>query len=269
MNLLGIRDASEFEVIETEQLSMKTHFADSFIRAIIQGQKAIVHCEFQTHDSRDVPMPLRMAGYIGAGIEFYKLPIYSHVVYLHPDAGKNDPGAYAQEVPEYNIRIQYRVLRLCEMDGEALLNASRVGLIPFAGLMKPPPQVDPPQWMRQCVQTVEVESLDETQKVETLADLAILSGLTYNFETIHDIISEETVLESSVVQHFIERGILQGKREDLLKTLEVRFQATSAEALKPSLEVIDDLQRLEELFLLALKAPSIDDFTHELLGIKN
>ena len=77
------------------------------------------------------------------------------------------------------------------------------------------------------------------------------------------------MLESSVVQHFIERGILQGKREDLLKTLEVRFQATSAEALKPSLEVIDDLQRLEELFLLALKTPSIDDFTHELLGIKN
>ena len=221
MNLLGIQSAEAFEVIETEQLSMKTHFADSFILVTIHGKKIIVHCEFQTHDSRDVPMPIRMAGYIGSGIEFYKLPIYSHVIYLHPNAGHSDPGEYVQEIPGYNIHIQYRVLRLCEMDGQTLLDTNRIGLIPFAGLMKPPAQVDPLQWMRHCVQAVEAESHDEIQKVETLTDLAILSGLTYNFQTIHDIISEETVLESSVVQHFIEKGIeqgvAQGKREALLQ----------------------------------------------------
>ena len=90
-NILGI-DAEASEIIETEQISMKTHLADSFILATINGEKAIVHCEFQTHDSRDVPMPVRMAGYIGAGIEAYKLPIYSHVIYLHPEAGITDPG---------------------------------------------------------------------------------------------------------------------------------------------------------------------------------
>ena len=56
--LLGI-EADEFEVIETEQLSMKTHVADSFIRVTTGDKQAIVHCEFQTHDSRDAPMPFR------------------------------------------------------------------------------------------------------------------------------------------------------------------------------------------------------------------
>ena len=122
--LLGI-EADKFEVIETEQLSMKTHLADSFIRVTTGSEQAIVHCEFQTHDSRDVPMPFRMAGYIGSAIEFYKLPIYSHVVYLHPTAGRTDPGLYVQEVSGYNIGIQYRVLRLTEMDGQALLDTNR------------------------------------------------------------------------------------------------------------------------------------------------
>ena len=75
--LLGI-EADEFQVIETEQLSMKTHLADSFIRITTGSEQAIVHCEFQTHDSREVPMPFRMAGYIGSALAFYKLPIYSH-----------------------------------------------------------------------------------------------------------------------------------------------------------------------------------------------
>ena len=44
--LLGI-EADEFEVIETEQLSMKTHLADSFIRITTGNEQAIVHCEFR------------------------------------------------------------------------------------------------------------------------------------------------------------------------------------------------------------------------------
>ncbi len=44
--------------------------------------------------------------------------------------------------------------------------------------------------------------MDETLKANYLADLAILSGLVYNLETIRTIIAEETMYESSVVQYF-------------------------------------------------------------------
>ena len=274
--LLGI-EADEFEVIETEQLSMKTHLADSFIRVTTGSEQAIVHCEFQTHDSRDVPMPFRMAGYIGTAIEFYRLPIYSHVVYLHPSAGRTDPGLYVQEVSGYNIGIQYRVLRLTEMDGQALLDTNRVGLVPFAALMQPPASLEAPEWIRHCVRAIEAGSQDETQQRETLADLAILGGLAHNSQTVRDIISEEIVQESSIIQYFseksFEQGIEQGKKqhavEAILSVLEVRFQADVAEKLKPFLGAIDDLERLDHLHRVAARASNIDEFTHALLNLEN
>ena len=270
--LLGI-EADEFQVIETEQLSMKTHLADSFIRVTTGSEQAIVHCEFQTHDSRDVPMPFRMAGYIGSAIGFYKLPIYSHVVYLHPTAGRTDPGLYVQEVSGYNIGIQYRVLRLTEMEGQALLDTNRVGLVPFAALMKPPASLKAPEWIRHCARAIEAGTKDESQQKEMLADLAILGGLAYDSQTIREAISEVIVQESSIIQYFTEQGIEQGKKqyavEAILTVLEVRFQTDVAEKLKPFLGVIDDLQRLDQLHRVAAQASDIDEFTHALLNLEN
>ena len=252
---------------------MKTHLADSFIRVTTGSEQAIVHCEFQTHDSRDVPMPFRMAGYIGSAIEFYKLPIYSHVVYLHPTAGRTDPGLYVQEVSGYNIGIQYRVLRLTEMEGQALLDTNRVGLVPFAALMKPPASLEAPEWIRHCARAIEAGTKDESQQKEMLADLAILGGLAYDSQTIREAIPEVIVQESSIIQYFTEQGIEQGKKqyavEAILTVLEVRFQTDVAEKLKPFLGVIDDLQRLDQLHRVAAQASDIDEFTHALLNLEN
>ena len=282
--LLGI-EADEFQVIETEQLSMKTHLADSFIRVNTGSKQVIVHCEFQTHDSREAPMPFRMAGYIGSALAFYKLPIYSHVIYLHPTAGRTDPGFYVQEVSGYNIGIQYRVLRLTEMDGQALLDTNQVGLVPFAALMKPPAPLEAPEWIRHCVQAIEAGIEDESQQRETLADLAILGGLAYDAQIIREAISEVIVQESSIIQYFTERaleqgieqgleqGIEQGKKqhavEAILTVLEVRFQTEVAEKLKPFLGAIDDLQRLDQLHRVAARASNIDEFTQALLDLEN
>lgn len=270
--LLGI-EADDFEIIETEQLSMKMHLADSFIRITTGNEQAIVHCEFQTHDSRNAPMPFRMAGYIGSAIEFYKLPIYSHVVYLHPTAGRTDPGLYVQEAPGYNIGIQYRVLRLTEMDGQTFLEANRAGLLPFAALMKPPDALEAPEWIAHCARTIDTNTEDESQKREALADLAILGGLVYDSQTIREAISEVIVQESSIIQYFTEKGIEQGKKqyavEAILAVLEVRFQTDVAEKLKPFLGAIDDLQRLDQLHRVAARASNIKEFTDALLNLKN
>ena len=74
----------------------------------IEGEDALIHCEFQTADSTDTPMSRRMAGYIGRAIERYGLPIFSFVIYLRPGAGRRDKGYYIQELPAtallWNIR---------------------------------------------------------------------------------------------------------------------------------------------------------------------
>ena len=57
-----------------------------------------------------------------------------------------------------------------------------------------------------------------------MADLAMLSGLVYNLETITTVIAEETMYESSVVQYFTEKGIEQGIQDSIQEVLALRFQ---------------------------------------------
>ena len=67
---------------------------------MIDGEEVLVHTEFQTTDSRDTPMPIRMASYIIRLIEYYGLPVYSHVSLPPADAGRRDEGLYLQKHPE-------------------------------------------------------------------------------------------------------------------------------------------------------------------------
>ena len=76
-------------------------------------------------------MALRMAGYIIRTVETYRLPVYSGVIYLRPDAGRRDPGHYLQDRTKHRIFIEYQVLRLIEIDGEPILNTKPAGLNPF------------------------------------------------------------------------------------------------------------------------------------------
>ena len=83
---------------------------------------ADVRCEeFQTADSTP-PMPRRMAGYIGRGIEQHGRPIYSSGLYLRPAAGRRDPGHYIQERHGFRVLVQYQVIRLSELDSQRILD---------------------------------------------------------------------------------------------------------------------------------------------------
>ena len=257
------------EVIDTGQPIVESRSMDSLIRVQINGEEALVHNEFQTGESTNTPMPRRMAGYIGRAIESYGLPIYSNVIYLRPDAGQRDAGQYVQERGGYHIVIQYKVIRLIEIEGQAVIEQELWGLLPFAPLMKPPQGMVAAQWLRRCVQTADTLPLDRTNKSNFFTDIAILSGLIHDSQTIINIISEETMYESSIVQHFTERGQRQQSIEYVLDVLEIRFHPSAAETLKPAIETIEDLQLLKQLHRSAMQAPNLDEFKQTLTSMTN
>ena len=170
--------------------------------------------------------------------------------------------------------MQYKVIRLIELDGQGILDAGPPGLLPFAPLMQPPAGVEAEAWLRQCVNRAQAVPMDETRKESYLADLAILSGLVYNLDTIRTIIAEETMYESSVVQYFTEKalkqGIEQGERkqaiESLLEVVELRFGADAAESMIADLAAIDDVPRLNQLHRTAIQASSFEEFRTVFLG---
>ncbi len=262
-------DVEVLGVVDTEQPTVEAHRTDSLIHVQVGVEEALVHHEFQTTDSSP-PMPQRMAGYIGRAIEQHGLPIYSNVIYLRPDAGRTDPGRYLQARHGYRVLVQYKVIRLIELEGQRILDEEHSGLLPFVPLMQRPAGVDAEAWLRQCVHRAQQVPMDETLKANYLADLAILSGLVYEYETIMTIISEAIMYESSVVQYFTEKGIEQGIErggreravEDLLDVLEIRFGLAASDPLAARLGAIDDVQRLKQLFRAAIQVPSLKAFRH-------
>ena len=266
----GLPNITVLEVVTPEQPTVEMHQADTLIKALRDDQEVLVHFEFQTTDSYDPEMPLRMAGYIIRAIEVYRLPVYSNVIYLRPDAGNNDPGKFAQNLERHNISIEYQVFRLIEMNGQEILNLKPVGLIPFTPLMKRPADMDAEQWFRRCVQTA--DGIDVPNKPEYLGSLVVLGNLVYDAQTILKIISEETMQQSSIAEYLApeahEQGVQQGLRESarkhILEVLAIRLQPDVAETFKPTLDAIDDLQRLDQLHRAAILAESSEEFTRAL-----
>ena len=281
------------EVIETELPRVETRLTDSLIRVRIDGEEALVHTEFQTADSTDSPMPIRMASYIIRLIESHGLPVYSCVIYLRPGAGRRDEGYYEQALPGHRVFVEYKVIRLSEMEGQSILEGSQDGLLPFVPLMKRPAGMGSEDWLRQCIRRIDAGSLDQADKVDFLGSLAVLSGLVYDLTTITGLFSEEGVMdaitqESSFAQYLkeqfreqflkqgIEQGIEQGKEqfreqfieqglreravEDILDVLEIRFGPVTADQFADRIAVIDDLQRLKQLHRSAVQVNRLDDF---------
>ena len=271
-------DITVLEIITPEQPTVEMHQADSLIKTIYKGNEILVHFEFQVNDSYDPEMSVRMAGYIMRAIEAYRLPVYSNVIYLRPDAGRNDPGRYEQNIEHHNVSIEYRVFRLIDLDGQKILDSKITGLVPFTPLMGHPTDIDADEWLRRCVQVA--DSIDVPNKAAYLASLSILGNLIYDSQTIMDIILEETMQHASIVEHMapqahklgkaegleqgkaegLEQGKAEGTRKHILEILEIQYGDDTAQDFKPTIESIDDLQRLEKLFRAALQAKNKDEF---------
>lgn len=168
--------------------------------------------------------------------------------------------------------IRYKVIRLSQLAGQAVLDHAFVGLLPFAPLMQPPAGQTEAAWLEQCVARAAALPLDRSNKADFLAGLAILSGLVYNPQTIMATVSKEYLMdlirESSFAQYLAEsareEGIEQGGREraieDLLDVLEIRFALAVSDPLAARLGAIDDVQRLKQLFRAAIQLPSLEAF---------
>ena len=74
--------------------------------------------------------------------------------------------------------------------------------------------------------------------------------------------------EIPIVQYWTEQATAEARRENsrayILKALDARLQLDAARIFKPTLEAIDDVQRLDELHHAAVLADSVEDFRRAL-----
>lgn len=182
--VLGRTDFMFLEFVDGEFTTVEVRRTDNLIKVRLGGEIILVHIEFQVDDSTSNSMVRRNVGYIGRCYEKYGLPILSHVIYLRPNAGRNDPGGIRQEVADYRFIVEYKVIRLIDLDGQSIFESENIGLLPFAPLMQPPSGMEKLQWAIQCNERTKSLSLPSDIRGDLLVSQWILSGLIHSNQAI-------------------------------------------------------------------------------------
>ena len=284
--IVGHSNVKVLENLGTEQPTLKTHRTDSTLKVQLRDETVILHTEMQTDDSRK-PMWARLAGYNGFLINQHEKPVYCNAWYLRPNAGRNDKGYYAYKGMGYEYVLRYKVIRLITIEGQPILEKQVPGLLPFTPLMKPPQGMDSTRWLEQCIDVTACASIDESTRDTLLAALGIFGSLVYEPSLIKQRLPEGIMQNSPFFQEYakemtemtekakqesfregieegIEEGIKRGEKrvaiQGIMDLLQHQFQPDAVEILKPTLESIDDPQRLRELLLVARQVESLERF---------
>ena len=258
--VLELENVEVLENIDTEQQTIIGQRTDSTKRIRVDDHEAILHIELQLRDSTYKPMWARNAAYHGYLVGQHELPVYSNVIYFHPNAGKNDTGKYEYSWRGYKYTLHYKVIRLIDIDGQAVLEMNAPGLLPWTPLMKPPEGMGIEQWAQECVDVTCTVPVDQRTRSDLLYALYLFGGIVYDSELFERLIPEELMQESKTYQRQVRKITI----EYTLDLLEDRFHAEAVSAITPELHNINDLQKLKQLLLAASKVQSIEAFAQML-----
>jgi hypothetical protein len=238
-----------------------------------EGPGLLLHLEFQIEDRAGVRRKMMQFAALALDLlatEEHRGKEFSGVVvYLDEKTYHGDPGEFIMEGPfGFLLAIRYKVLRLWEMDPEAVLGMKAPGLWPFAALMRGKPEELLVQSKNKILGAPEAEVPFEEKKV-LLAMLAAFAGRRLPSRKVFlGFIEEvrrmgENILFDMLIEEGIEKGIEKGNRKGLtaalLKVLARRFGA-EAQELSGQLGAIEDPAELERLIEEAAVAPTLDAF---------
>ena len=230
----------------------------------VNNQKAILHVELQLRDSTDTPMWARNAQYQGYLVGKYQMPVYSNVIYFHPNAGRNDPGGYTYSWDNYEHTNRYKVIRLAEIEGQGILERQAPGLLPLTPLMKPLPGMDLERWVQKCVNTTMTTSVPQKTQADLLYGIYIFGSVVIHATLLEQLIPEELMRESEGYQRQREKILRENTIENTLALLKRRFHTEEVRALTPALKNINDLERLQQLLVAVPEMQSLEAFAQML-----
>ena len=128
--ILGYQNVTVLKTLATEQITLKSSVTDSTLRVqfLMKSQFSTMNFRHTTAKNQCITALLDITVFLS---EEYQLNVYTSVLYLHPQAGRNDPGYFEYTGNGCEYKIKYRVIRLNEIDGQQILEAQIPSLLPL------------------------------------------------------------------------------------------------------------------------------------------
>lgn len=195
-------------------------FIDLLYEVIFNGEKMLVHIEFQRYNDED--MSQRVLEYNVFATIKHKCPVMSFVIYLKKEGEIADPPLVIL-VPGTTIeiwRLNFTNVLLWEVPTEMLRNVGSIGMLPLLALTSEGAQ---PEVVDEALAGIEHSSLDRQTKRNlltialTLATLALdkpehLNWLQGRFYMYQDLIRDTEIYQLIMAEGKAE-GIAKGREE--------------------------------------------------------
>ncbi|WP_164929005.1 hypothetical protein [Gloeobacter violaceus] len=265
--------------------------ADFLVRYRDDAQERLLHAEFQNRIYEEdllAQMPFRMASYaLAVRGRYGQLPVQVLILLKDSEAARRVPAAFI----EGQVRVDYRLVRLWEVDPRPIVDGGWVGLLPLVPLMEGPVA----QLLEQTADAIEAQVQSSQERTGLLSVTLLLAALRANPRLLTEFVSRrnmqniltetpffQQLLQEQVqqrvqeqveqrVQEQVEQRVqavrqeagtlaqLETRRADLLRVLARKFGPVSEE-LAQQLQGISESQRLEQLLDLAVDATDLDTF---------
>jgi predicted transposase YdaD len=214
-------------------------------------------------------LPRRMRAYAGLAEEKYKLPTYPVLINILKTGDAEIPTRFESNLAGLQVRQDYRVINLWEVDVKIALEQPLPSLLPFVPILK---GGEDESIIREALRLLQAD--EQLNQLETV--LAFFATFVLDSSLVQEIMRwDMTVLRESpwyqeILQQGMQQGEQQGERKDRLSSIELCLEVKFGnEGLKfmPKISEISNLETLKTIQRSILSVESLDELKHILQNL--
>ncbi len=198
-------------------------------------------------------MPRRMRAYAGLAEEKYKLPTYPVLINILKTGDAEIPTRYESNLAGLEVRQDYRVINLWEVDVKIALEQPLPSLLPFVPILK---GGEDESIIREALRLLQAD--EQLNQLETV--LAFFATFVLDSSLVQEIMRwDMTVLRESP---WYEEILQRGKREERLSNIESYLKVKfDDEGLKfmPKISQTSDFEQLGKIYLSIIAVESLEE----------
>jgi predicted transposase YdaD len=206
-------------------------------------------------------MPRRMRAYAGLAEEKYKLPTYPVLINILKTGDAEIPTRYESNLAGLEVRQDYRVINLWEVDVKIALEQPLPSLLPFVPILK---GGEDESIIREALRLLQAD--EQLNQLETV--LAFFATFVLDSSLVQEIMRwDMTVLrESPWYEEILQRGKREERLSNIELSLEVKF-GNEGLKLMPKISQISDLETLKTIQRSILTVESLEELKHILQNL--